>query len=113
MEGKKRCVLIKKRSKIYQIPLRDILYICKNLRLSCITTISGEQHTFYAKFDEIQPFLNESFFQCHKSYIVNLDKVIALQAAWFWLENGMRLPISQKRRRQSREYYVNYLMRNL
>ncbi|WP_206459013.1 LytR/AlgR family response regulator transcription factor [Anaerovorax sp. IOR16] len=113
MEGQTSCIMIKKRSIIYKIPLRDILYICKNLRLSCVITISGEQHTFYAKFDEIQPFLNKSFLQCHKSYIVNLEKVIALQAAWFWLENGEHLPISQKRRKKSREYYQNYLRGNL
>ncbi len=113
MEGQTRGIMVKKRNTIYKIDLDDVLYISKNLRLSCIITISGEEHTFYAKFEEIQPFLNKSFLQCHKSYIVNLDRVIALQAAWFWLENGENLPISQKRRKKSREYYQNYLRGNL
>ena len=53
----------------------------------------GRRRTMDALEDELK---DSRFFRCHRSYLVNLDRVQALQQRDFVMENGQRVPISLK-----------------
>lgn len=55
--------------------------------------VYGLRRTMDALEDELK---DSRFFRCHRSYLVNLDRVQALQQRDFVMENGQRVPISLK-----------------
>ncbi len=54
----------------------------------------------YAKLDDLQEQLPDSFSRCHRSFIVNLSYVSALEGTELTLRDGTVLPISRRRTRQ-------------
>lgn len=46
---------------------------------------------------EIAPRLSESFYRCHSSYIVNLDRVVGFSSKGFILNDRTQVPVSSKR----------------
>lgn len=68
-------LMIKTRQGLYAMPIEDILYMEKDLRkIKLYTTYTTVE--FYGKFSELVPFLDERFMFCHRSYIINMDKII-------------------------------------
>lgn len=62
------------KGKTYQVPFEEILYMEKEKRKIHMHTIRGVL-TFYGCFSEIIPQLDERFLCCHKSYVLNMDKI--------------------------------------
>lgn len=58
----------------------SIQYIQKDGMKTIFHTDTREYET-YSSFRTIMPQLSEHFIQCHKSYIVNTDKIISIDAA--------------------------------
>lgn len=99
---------VKTRNGMYQVYHKEIFYLEKELRQIHLYLESGEV-LCYGTFQDLEGYLTSSFYQCHQSYIVNLDKVVKLEQRRFYLENGQCLIISQSRYHQAREYYLDYL----
>ncbi len=99
---------VKTRNGTYQVFHKEIFYLEKELRQIHLYLESGEV-VCYGTFQDLEGYLTSSFYQCHQSYIVNLDKVVRLEQKRFYLENGQSLIISQSRYHQAREYYLDYL----
>ena len=58
------------------VPLADVLYIetlTGSHKLHLVTKKASTQ--FYGKLREVEP-LHERLFQCHKSYVINLQNVV-------------------------------------
>lgn len=70
----------KVQSKHYSIPLDDIIYLEKKLRLISVHTKKG-CISFYGRFIDVVPLLDERFTHCHKSYVLNMDEIICLSRA--------------------------------
>ena len=56
---------------ILRIPQSGIMYIEKDKRMIRINMVNGEIYNAYGKLPELLEKLNDFFFQCHTSYIVN------------------------------------------
>lgn len=63
----------------------------------------------YDKLDTLTGQMDERFLQCHKSYVVNMDRVRQFQGDRFLMENGVEIPISQSRRKDVRQRFLAYL----
>lgn len=73
---------VEENGEIIYIEPRDILYMCRDDKISKIITKAGEHETKTTLKDlesRLKPF---SFFRIHKSYLVNLDYVARL-TPWF------------------------------
>lgn len=46
---------------------------------------------------EIAPRLSKSFYRCHSSYIVNLDRVVCFSSKGLTLNDKTQVPVSSKR----------------
>ncbi len=66
-------------SGVNYIPLADILYLSSRKRCVTVYTKSGA-YTGYYKLSELLPKLPKYFYQCHKSYIVNLRRIQRIEA---------------------------------
>lgn len=63
----------------------------------------------YDKLDTLTGQMDKRFLQCHKSYVVNMDRVRQFQGDRFLMENGVEIPISQSRRKDVRQRFLAYL----
>lgn len=57
--------------------------------------------------------LPRSFVQCHKSFLVNIEKVTEVRSDAVVLSSGVVVPVSQKRSRATREAFAAYLLERM
>lgn len=86
----------------YLLPVHHILYFQSNLKYVEIYMQSKEKYSIYTKLSEIEEKLKEehiadSFLRIHKSYIVNIAHIKALDKAshMIWLSDDICLPVSE------------------
>lgn len=98
------------RSTVRYIPFRDIFYIesCNN---RCVVHTDKEEITIYKKLDDIRLSLKDSssrFLRCHRSYIVNMDHIVAAEEN-FLLDNGDIVLIKAKNSAAIKKEYMDYI----
>lgn len=71
----------------------------------------GKDFRMIASFRDYQPLLdlNRHFHRCHKSYVVNLQHVAAMDQNSFLLRGGGAVSISRPYRHSSRSFYACYV----
>lgn len=94
-----KIVRIYKNRQLYEINIEDILYITSQSSHSLIYTANEE----YRSDCSLKKWGNTLlcipyFFQCHKSYIVNLNKVTAIRQNIILLSTGEKVLVSRRRR---------------
>ncbi len=73
---------------------RRVLFHCDGDTVLCVASLA-----------DFQPRLPPSFLQIHKSFIVNMDRVLALRAAEVIMDDGTEVPISRRYRKQTAEVF--------
>ena len=91
-----------------RLPLKRILYLEKQLRKVTVVLEEGENVSFYSEMQPVMEQLKRDFCQCHKSYAVNLNKVISLDEEGFRMKNGDLVPVSQRCRQEARFRYEEF-----
>lgn len=82
-----------------RVPLKDILY-CEAMNHQITIHTLTEQVQFFGTLDAIQEKLDERFFRCHRSYIVNMDHVIDKQPGSAIMEGGDHVLISRRKQQE-------------
>ena len=94
---------------IQKIRLDDIYYFMSSGR-KCSIVNKGEDSEFYAKLDEVESRLDpEQFVRVHQSYIVHLKYVKSLTRDGLTMNNGLFVPVSQKRYAGAKKQFMQYL----
>lgn len=96
------------RSSVYFLPYASIRYLESQGRKLRLVT-DGRDYETYLRFRDICPQLDGRFLQCHKSFVVNLDRVVELEPHGFRLSTGERIPISVRRQAMARETFLRTL----
>lgn len=92
-----------KKGKVVCCPLREIYYFESQLKKTAIVTVQGRDE-FYGSLKQIYEELKEdNFFYCHKSLLINYQKVRAFHYDKLLLENGEEIEISQAKRKEIRQ----------
>ena len=73
----KRTLTIRIRGSIYVVPIREIIYMEKYCRKIKVHT-KERDYLYYAGFEEVIGDLDIRFSWCHRSYILNMERVIYL-----------------------------------
>lgn len=114
LEGLKRDkaagVAIQRGGAIHVVSAVSLLYVESRGRIVRLYT-DEEQLESYDKLDHLTSQLDGRFLQCHKSYLVNLDRVRQFRGDSFIMENDAVIPISQSRRKEVRQRFLAYLGR--
>ena len=97
----------------YRIPFDDILYIEKmqDNQKCIINTENGEQFQIMSSITDLTKRLGPSFFQSHKSCIVNIEKIKRINYAdntITFINNESVYLLSNRRKKKLREYVANY-----
>lgn len=75
--------------------------------------LAGQVIEAYESLGGIARKLPDSFVQCHKSFLVNMDKIAEMRSDQIDLLSGATVPISQKRSRITREAFMDFLRERL
>ena len=68
-----------------------------------------EYFPFYGKLGELEAMLPDTFFRCHRSYIVNFDHVQRYKKEEIWLDNEEAIPLSRRRYQAFGQGFMHYL----
>ncbi len=99
------------RKETAKVNIREVFYIETELRIVNIHT-GSRVYRFYGKLDDVVKYLNDSFHRCHKSCIINLEKIVRMEEGIFCFSGGMTLRVGQNSYRHARIHYIKYLERN-
>lgn len=99
------------RKEASRVKIRDIFYIETELRIIYIYTID-RIYRFYGKLDEVVKYLNDDFYRCHKSCVINLNKVVRMEAGVFYFQGEMTLRVGQNNYRHTKNRYIKFLEQN-
>lgn len=98
----------KEASRVY---IKEILYIETELRVVNIYTLN-RVHRFYGKLDDVTKYLNTNFYRCHKSCILNLEKIIRMENGIFYFKGGLTLRVGQNKYQDTRNHYRKFLQQS-
>jgi len=101
-------LVLRRQGSPVSIPVREIFFIESQNHVVHVHT-AGETVTAYELLENIMLSLPSGFFQCHKSYIVNMRHISHLHFSNIHLKNGERVPVSRARYAETREAYFNYM----
>ena len=111
--NKKKVLIYNFNRNSYRIPFDNILYIEKLQEVSkcVIVTESGEKFETNLSIQELSEKLGRSFFQCHKSCIVNVEKIKRInysENTITFLNNKTVYLLSNRKKKELKTYVANY-----
>ena len=106
----KEYLIVKTCSMYTKIFLKDILYIeSYNKKVVIhITDTKNQVVEVYAKMDEMEQMLKDTFFRCHRCYLVNMEKINLYDANTIQLVSGDRLILARKKYPDFVKKYLRY-----
>ena len=82
-----------------RVPLKDILY-CEAMNHQITVHTLTEQIQFFGTLDAMQEKLDDRFFRCHRSYIVNMNHVIDKRLGSAIMEGGDYILIARRKQQE-------------
>ena len=101
-------LVLRRRGAPVSVPLREIYFIESDNHTIKVHT-AGETVTAYERLESIRRSLPAGFYQCHKSYIVNMGQIRRFQAGDILLKNGKCVPVSRSKYNETKEAYFSFM----
>lgn len=92
----KQYLTVKQGQMLKMVKLTDIFY-CEVVKRKIYIHTKYGVVDYYCKMEDLEKALTESFFKCHRSYLVNLQYVCKYEAGYVGLENGESISVSRLR----------------
>lgn len=89
-----------------------VLYLESRNHTVVIHTNDGD-YTVYEKLPELLEKLPPVFARCHKSYLVNMNRIRRLNGSEIWLSEELMVPISKRYLAQTRESFFRHIGQKL
>ena len=93
----------KKKGQTVRCKLEDILYFESSLKKTVIVTRQKTDEFYSPLKDVFEELKDKRFFYCHKSILVNYDRVAEFYYDKLVLDNNVELEISQAKRKEVRQ----------
>ena len=97
--------------RIYQLPLREIVYFESNLRLIYIHG-KDREYRFYGKLNQVQEQMEKMsryFIRIQRSYLVNYYHILSMNGKEVELITGEKLPVSKEYKDRALSRYLELL----
>lgn len=94
----------------FEVRLKDIAYIEIQGHTAFVHT-GGQVISTRRGIDSLEEELTlDSFFRCHRSYLVNLDHVTGLEKRDFLMDDGTKVPISSQNLPKARQLSSDWIL---
>lgn len=104
-----RNLLIQRGNSCRVVPLSQIMYFEVLSRKIYIHEKNGTIADYYDKLEHVQHQVDNRFFRCHRSYLVNLDHVRGCSGGLVLLANGEEIPLSRLRRQEFTQALLTHM----
>ena len=111
MTTERKYMPIINRGEVVKIYFDEIVYIESESRKIIFHTDRNNYST-YRKIEDVTALLPDSFHRCHKSCIINMEKVREMRDCVVYFENGMNIRMCRDKFAKSIQAYKGYLIRN-
>lgn len=101
-------VVIKRRGRIYSVSPDRIIFMEKKKRKIRMHTDIGYIE-FYGKFADMDNWFDERFLRCHRSYVINMDKIIFIGYKGIYFENQESVYFGRNKCRCAMKIFAEYI----
>ena len=101
-------LVLKQSGTVIHIPFRDIIFI-ESKGHTVETHTHKEIIVSYQRLNNITPLLPRGFYQCHKSYIVNMGQIQRFKPGEILLKSGQIVPVSRSKYNETKEAYFSFI----
>lgn len=101
-------LLIPYKSRVFCIPIRNILYVESRSRYVTIHTVKSS-YTCIERMKNMKDRLDSRFVYCHKSFLVNMNAIELFLPGEMVLKTGKQIPISKGRYRETKQTFFQYM----
>lgn len=105
---KKKQLLIKTRNRSMNLDESAILYL-ESRGKKVEVHIPGETIEVYASMNKLEEELGESFYRCHRGYLVNMAHIIEYRTDRIRLNNGEEVYLAKEKYQSFVKTYMRYL----
>lgn len=107
-EQNKKQIMVKNSRTQQKIWLRDIYYIESGNKKVIFHTADGILEV-YGKMEDLENSLGNSFYRCHRCYLVNMEKISAYSVGNIQVTNGDNLLFARKKYSDFIKTYMRYV----
>ena len=105
-------IMIRSGSELRFLPFAELHFLesaGRKIKFCC----GGQVYESYARLKDVVQTLDSRFYQCHKSFVVNLDWVDSCSSRDYALTDGARVPISSRYRAEAKSAFLRRLSRTV
>lgn len=88
----------------------DDIYYAENIARKIVLHTREGDVSYYEKMEHLEKQLGNSFFRCHRGYLVSLDKVKQYDSREIVLVNGDRILLSRQKYSDFVQAYMKYMV---
>lgn len=107
-EQTKKHIMVKSSGTQQKLLLKDIYYIESGNKKVIFHTTNGILEV-YGKMEELENGLGNTFYRCHRCYLVNMEKISAYSADNIQVTNGDNLLLARKKYSDFIKTYMRYV----
>lgn len=107
-EQAKKHIMVKSSGTQRKLLLKDIYYIESGNKKVIFHTTKGTLEV-YGKMEELENGLGNTFYRCHRCYLVNMEKISAYSADNIQVTNGDNLLLARKKYSDFIKTYMRYV----
>lgn len=107
-EQTKKYIIVKSSGTQKKILLKNIYYIESGNKKVIFHTTDGTLEV-YGKMEELENGLRNTFYRCHRCYLVNMEKISAYSADNIQVINGDNLLLARKKYSDFIKTYIRYV----
>ena len=82
----------------------------KNLKV-IIIHMPQDEVTFYGRFIDIMDDLDDRFMYCHRSYVINMDKIVWMTDNEIYIVGNHCVHMGNNTYRRAKHIFIDYLTR--
>ena len=89
---------------------KDEIVFCEIIdRKIYLNLASGEVVDYYERIENLETKLNDRFYRCHRSYLINLKHLKGYKNGTACMDNGKEIPVSRLRSREFSGVVLQYM----
>ncbi len=92
---------------------KDGIVFCEIIdRKIYLNLASGEVVDYYERIENLETKLDNRFYRCHRSYLINLKHLKGYKNGTAYMDNGKEIPVSRLRSREFSGVVLQYMKNN-
>ena len=92
---------------IYVVPMKEIIYMEKERRRMRVHTQSRDYY-YYVRFVDVMPHLDGRFTRSHRSFILNMDRIVRLENRRIVMDDGSEIFFGKATFQRLKKDYERY-----